>query len=125
MFGRLVFISYTLRGNEISRELLSNLKLKLKDFAIDTYIDLLDNDKIEGHQAYVFAKLAESDMLLLIQSAQVYHSVWVREELKYASKLGKPILPVSLCDIRKMLTLPSVNFSWSNLFEHKKGGHRI
>ena len=51
-----VFISYTLRDDEISIELLSSLKEILDKHEIDSFIDVIDNNNIntEEHQKKIY-----------------------------------------------------------------------
>lgn len=107
MHKRCVFISYTLQGGEVDYKLLELLKSKLSVLdSINTYIDLLDNNS-EDHQAYVLAKLAEVSFVLLIQSSQIKASVWVKKELDFAKEKNIPIIPVSLCDVKRILETTS------------------
>lgn len=102
-----VFISYTLQGGEVDYELLVLLKSKLNVLdSLSTYIDLLDNNS-EDHQAYVLAKLAKANFVLLIQSSQIKASVWVKKELDFAKEKNIPIIPVSLCDVKRILEITS------------------
>lgn len=92
-----IFISYTLRGDDVTCKLLRELKAKFSAFkSVSTYIDILDNINTEDPQAYVIEKLTESDCVLLIQSKNVDSSVWVKKELELAHKLNKLVINISL-----------------------------
>ena len=59
------------------------------------YIDLIHNDS-EDKQARVKQELIQSDVVVLLNSASIKSSPWVRWEIDTAEQLGIPIKYVNL-----------------------------
>lgn len=104
-----VFISYTLRDNEITVELLGNLKEASKLRGIDTFIDIIDNNNSAQHQDNIYRYIANADCLYLIETQRIYQSKWVIKELNFAKMLNIPIVKASLQDVQLFLTSPIEN----------------
>ena len=106
-----VFVSYTMRGNGVSVELLQSLKNRLnKHGLIETYIDILDNSG-EDHQAYVEEQLRKANVVLLIKSDDIESSTWVKRELSIAREYNIPILVLSLEQL-KSITDAKSDMDW-------------
>jgi len=93
-----VFISYTIRDTEISIDNLQKVKCKLHKIAC-VYIDLID---IYRSQDKVESELINSNLVILIETENVYKSKWVLKEIGIASKCRIPILKMKLSDLLNM-----------------------
>lgn len=104
-----VFISYTLRDDEISIELLSSLKEILDKHEIDSFIDVIDNNNIntEEHQKKIYNWILTATCLLLIETKETYNSPWVKKELDYANSVNIPIMKMRFRDIKKLIMNPA------------------
>ncbi len=102
-----IFISYTLRDNEIGVEFLNRFKQALNLFNdVDTFIDIIDNNGTENHQEYIFGWIKKADYICLIETKQVYFSEWVRKEIDAANKFRIPIIKISVQDVRDFIAEP-------------------
>lgn len=104
-----VFISYTLRDDEISIELLSSLKEILDKHEIDSFIDVIDNNNIntEEHQKKIYNWILTATCLFLIETKETYNSPWVKKELDYANSVNIPIMKMRFRDIKKLIMNPA------------------
>lgn len=102
-----IFISYTLRDNEISTELLFNLKERSKICGVDTYIDIIDNKNGGDYQKNIFKWLRKADYLYLIETKGSYHSPWVEKELNFANRFNIPIITIPLQKIEHFIASPT------------------
>jgi hypothetical protein len=94
-----IFVSYTTRNREITLDFLYNLDEALKEIG-NPFIDLLHN-KSTQRQSRVMRELETSDLLLLIDCAEVDDSGWVRIEIDRALQLNIPIIKMPLNDLLK------------------------
>ena len=91
-----IFVSYTLRGNDLNYEMLDRFKSKLNlNPSIYTYIDILDNDSL-NHQDRVVQELMKADIICLINSREVHNSMWVKKELDIARDCSIPIAQITV-----------------------------
>jgi len=93
-----VFISYTIRDTEISIDNLQKVKCKLHKFD-SVYIDLID---IYRSQDKVESELKNSNLVILIETENVYNSKWVLKEIDIASRCSIPILKIKMSDLLSM-----------------------
>ena len=96
-----VFVSYSLRGNDITKEHLVVLRSILRDIISEKsiYIDIFDNPKgykcsrktlyCSAHK-HVISELEQADVVLMLSNES--SSPWVAREIQHASKLNIPIL---------------------------------
>jgi len=81
-----VFLSYTIRDNEIDVDFLKTLKMRIQETgAINLYVDLLDNNDNDP-QSGVLSSLSRADALCIIQTKSIYDSPWVKKEIETAKK---------------------------------------
>lgn len=110
-----IFFSYTLRDNEVTVEILLELKNKFKDFtAFDTYFDILDNHA-SNHQEYVYQALSESNVLCLIKTSGINESTWVSKELLIAEMRNMPIIEICKKELAEILSSTSKDDFWDCL----------
>lgn len=88
-----IFVSYTTRDRNITKEFLLKLYNELSEFET-VYIDLIHNDS-ENKQKRVFDELESADQVVLIETESVYNSDWVQIELESAKRLKKDIIKIS------------------------------
>ncbi|GAD79475.1 TIR domain-containing protein [Vibrio ezurae] len=62
------------------------------------YIDLIHNDSLDK-QARVEHELTQSDIVLLLNSASIQSSPWVRWEIDTAEQLGIPVKRVDISGV--------------------------
>ncbi len=91
------FVCYTTRDKEINFELLQSFSNELKKIG-DVFIDMLDNNS-EDKQCRVLSELESSDVLVLIETSNVYKSEWVTIELNLAKEKGILIQTLKLSEI--------------------------
>jgi len=86
-----------MRDNRISRTKLNEFKnaLKMLNF-LSTFIDALDNTDVVSPQNEVMAQLMRSDVVWLINSAEISESKWVLKEIETAIKYNKIIHKLSV-----------------------------
>lgn len=113
-----VFISYTMRDNQLTLEILARLKKMLQKFEIDTFVDLIDNRISQEHQRKLYEWLISADYLYLIETAETYHSPWVKKELDIANRLNIPIIKISLSDIEHFIARPIDALRIKDTYEH-------
>jgi predicted nucleic acid-binding protein len=85
-----VFVSYTTIDKEITVKFLQGINDFLKSQG-NVFIDLIHNDSTDK-QKRVFYELENSDIVVLVNSKNVYNSYWVSKELDFAEKVGIPKL---------------------------------
>lgn len=100
-----IFVSYTVRDNELSRAVLEQLSIRLKKFGT-VYTDLIDNNS-EHKQERVVSELDSSDIVLLIESSGTYSSPWVKFEIERAASKGIKVYPVPYQRVMNFLTFDS------------------
>jgi hypothetical protein len=96
------FVCYTTRDKEVNSTFLQSFSNVLKKEG-EVFIDLIDNDS-EDKQCRVLSELDNSDILVLIETSNIYKSEWVSIELERAKAKGIPIRIVKLYEIQKYLT---------------------
>ncbi|ARV05297.1 hypothetical protein BTO04_00685 [Polaribacter sp. SA4-10] len=96
-----IFVSYTTRDRNITRELLLKLYNELSEFET-VYIDLIHNDS-ENKQKRVFDELESADQVVLIETESVYDSGWVKIELESAKILKKDIIKIPYNELIEFL----------------------
>lgn len=96
------FVCYTTRDKEVNSELLQSFSNELKKKG-DVFIDMIDNDS-EDKQSRVLSELDSSDVLILIETLNIYKSEWVAIELERAKTRGIPIKKIKSYEIEKYLT---------------------
>jgi TIR domain len=95
-----IFVSYTSRNNEVSKQTLISLAEKLTSFA-DVFIDLIHNISFD-RQARVKQELESADILILLKSQSTLSSEWVKFELERAADNGIPIVEFSVEELEKL-----------------------
>lgn len=113
-----VFISYTMRDNQLTLEILVRLKKMLQKFEIDTFVDLIDNRISQEHQRKLYEWLISADYLYLIETTETYHSPWVKKELDIANRLNIPIIKISFSDIEHFIARPIDALRIKDTYEH-------
>lgn len=101
-----VFISYTMRDNQLTLEILARLKKMLQKFEVDTFVDLIDNTISREHQKDLYKWLISADYLYLIETTETYHSPWVKKELDIANKFNIPIIKIPFSDVKHFIAHP-------------------
>jgi len=102
-----IFISYTIRDNNINLSLLTRLKNSLNLLNLFySYIDLIDNTCINNSQENVIKNLKSSDILCIIETPKITQSPWVKKEIYYANKFNIPIINI---DLNSVYTLINTN----------------
>jgi hypothetical protein len=96
-----IFVSYTTRDRNITREFLLKLYNELSEFET-VYIDLIHNDS-ENKQKRVFDELESADQVVLIETESVYDSDWVKIELESAKILKKDIIKIPYNELIEFL----------------------
>lgn len=98
-----IFVSYTLRDQNINKKILVDFQGYLKAQGFDCYVDLLDNDYNEkGFQEKLVGILRECDAFLVLDSSEYLHSEWTKKELAVAEKLGLQILKMNSAEIKNI-----------------------
>lgn len=108
-----VFVSYTLKDPEVTRDLLLAYK-RQQPFNIDTFVDVLDNDSV-SRQDRVTSELFSADEIHLINSPSVLKSTWVQYELNIAREEGIPVKyihPSTITKIQHTMTKHRVFISY-------------
>lgn len=95
------FVCYTTRDKEVNSELLHSFSNQLKRIG-EVFIDMIDNDS-EDKQSRVLSELDSSDVIVLIETSNIYNSEWVAIELNRAKEKGIPIRTVKPFEIEKYL----------------------
>lgn len=93
------FICYTTRDKEVTSRLLQSFSNELKKTG-EVFIDMIDNDS-EDKQSRVLSELDSSDILILIETKNIYKSDWVAIELERAKANKIPIRKVKVEEIIK------------------------
>jgi len=96
-----IFVSYTTRDRNITKEFLLKLYNELSEFET-VYIDLIHNDS-ENKQKRVFDELESADQVVLIETESVYDSDWVKIELESAKSLKKDIIKIPYNELIEFL----------------------
>jgi hypothetical protein len=104
------FICYTTRDKEVTTDLLQKFSNELKKNG-DVFVDLIDNDS-EDKQNRVLSELDSSDILILIETSNVYKSYWVAIELQRAKANKIPIRIVKIEEISKGVNDEGKQFNW-------------
>lgn len=120
-----IFLSYSLKGNDLS---ISNLKKFKKNLSENTpfnlYVDILDNfsadisflskkiqitkKNIESpFQKKLKLNLSSSNLLCIINTPSIRYSKWVHHEIILAKKLNIPILIIPYLDFINFISLNS------------------
>jgi hypothetical protein len=95
------FVSYTSKDEEITIDLLKAFSEFLEKTG-DVFIDIIDNNSSDK-QTRVIDELDKSDMLLLIETKNIYQSFWVSIEIERAKLKKIPIVAVALNDIKSII----------------------
>jgi len=91
------FVSYTTRDKEVTVDLLKSLS-RLLERDGDVFIDIINNDSLDK-QKRVITELDDCDILVLLETENVYSSTWVSYELERAFKNNIPIKKIRISDI--------------------------
>jgi hypothetical protein len=97
--ARPVFVSYSRSDMEFA----STLSSELGSAGHKVWIDTAGITGGEDWRERIGTAIDASKLVLAVLSAEAFNSSWVRRELSYADKAGKPILPV----VYRACTLPS------------------
>ncbi len=99
-----IFVSYTLRDENITKDILTRFKNSLSKInQLTTFIDILDNVNFENPQAEVFNQLCKADFVWVINSKYLHESEWVSFELDKAKELKKSIYYIDLPTINNII----------------------
>lgn len=82
------FISYTIRDEIISKELLCRIKSFFLQFG-SCYVDIIDNKNYQNKQHRVEEALKDSTYFVQIILPKYYCSPWVQKEIKLAQEYNK------------------------------------
>jgi hypothetical protein len=88
------FVSYTRRDAEITLNLLKAFAKELEKRG-DVFIDIINNNSTDK-QKRVIDELDNCDMLLLLETKNVYKSLWVAFEIDRAKSKKIPIRVITL-----------------------------
>lgn len=83
------FVSYTIRDREITATFLEAFAKELKKTG-RVFIDIINNDSIDK-QTRVISELESSDIMLLLETKNIYKSPWVTFEYIWANSKKIPI----------------------------------
>jgi hypothetical protein len=97
------FVCYTTQDKEVTSELLLLYSIELNKNG-EAFIDLLHNDSIDK-QGRVLSELDSSDILILIETDNVYNSKWVSVELNRAEANNIPIRKIKVKELKKILQI--------------------
>jgi hypothetical protein len=97
------FVCYTTRDIEVTSELLLLYSFELKRNG-EAFIDMLHNDSVDK-QRRVLSELDSSDILILIETENVYNSKWVSIELNRAEANNIPIRKIKVKELKKILQI--------------------
>jgi formylglycine-generating enzyme required for sulfatase activity len=89
----LIFVSYARNDKELVDELLDHLR----PLAAERGVEVWAGDEIEGGdrwQTQIQAKLDQACLMVACVTPRFLHSMWCREESRYAREAGTVILPV-------------------------------
>ena len=90
-----IFLSYTLKGNDVTISFLNKLRTWLEAKNLTTYIDFLDNEyNAANFQKKLEAELLSSDIFLIVNSARYEESHWANIELQAAIKANLEIINI-------------------------------
>ena len=95
------FVSYTTRDAEVTIDLLKAFSNELEKIG-KVFIDIIDNNS-KDKQSRVIAELDSSDILLLIETKNIYQSNWVSIEIERAQSKQIPIKIISLNDLKRVI----------------------
>ncbi|HMK17680.1 MAG TPA: toll/interleukin-1 receptor domain-containing protein [Chitinophagaceae bacterium] len=87
------FVSYTTKDEEITIDFLKSIADLLQKTG-KVFIDLLNNDSIDK-QKRIFDEIDSCDLLLVIETQNVYKSKWVNSEIARAKNKNIPIQKIS------------------------------
>ncbi|PKB15231.1 TIR domain-containing protein [Flavobacterium sp. 5] len=92
-----IFVSYTTRNNEVTKNSLINFSNKINSFG-KIFVDLIDNNSVDK-QARIINELETTHLLILIKSQSTLNSDWVKFELDCAEKLNIPVIEFDITEI--------------------------
>ena len=99
-----IFISYTLRDDNIDKKFLCILRDWIVNQKYECYIDLLDNNYNEkGFQDRLIEILKTCDIFIRIDSIEYMNSKWTRMEIEEAKINGLKIVKISSEQLKKMV----------------------
>lgn len=97
-----VFISYTTRDGQITKDILQKIdKIFYMIDGIEAYIDMLHNTNMTNPQKCVMKHLKNADVVLVIESKDVFLSPWVKKEICFATKNNLPLYFIDIPEITK------------------------
>lgn len=88
--ARPIFLSYSRSDLEFA----SKLSGELRNGGHKVWMDAKGITGGDDWQERISAAIDSSKLILTVLSTEALNSTWVRRELSYADKVGKPILPV-------------------------------
>jgi hypothetical protein len=94
------FVCYTTRDTEVTSDLLQSFSKQLGRLG-EVFVDIIDNNSLDK-QKRVFAELDTSDVVILIESRNIYNSNWVWMELNRARSKQIPIKTVLLAQLKNL-----------------------
>lgn len=101
-----LFVCYTLRDGFVNKPILEELDNRLRlNFKI--FVDLLHNDSI-NIQKRIMTEVANSDVVLALETPLLKSSPWVQAELRASNVVRKRVL---YCDPRQIDFVESIMFA--------------
>ena len=91
------FVSYTTRDKEVTIDLLKSFAKRLRYYG-EVFVDLIDNNSL-NKQDRVISELDSSDLMVLIESKNIYNSEWVVLEIERAKAKNIPIRKLKISDL--------------------------
>ena len=87
-----IFLSYTLRDNQISVEDLAGFKKKAEILpGLRIYVDIIDNKNRNDPQSEVYRQLEAANCVWIVNSASIDASPWAKREISLAQERKKPV----------------------------------
>jgi hypothetical protein len=100
--GPKVFVSYKRQNTWGKARAITN-SLRQKNIEVFLDVDSIDQGRFER---YILQAIADCDYFLLMLAPGTFGSIWVIEEVKFALRMGKVIIPVFLDDFQFDNTVP-------------------
>ena len=115
MIRKKVFLSYTLKGNDMNMSFLKIVKSWIESQNLTTYIDILDNEyNAKFFQSKLLEELRSSDIFLIINTPHYKDSAWTNLELKEATKSGLVIIDINKTQLKKIIQTEDFNYLIEN-----------
>ncbi|UMO86452.1 toll/interleukin-1 receptor domain-containing protein [Pectobacterium sp. PL64] len=113
-----IFISYTTRDNIITSDFLVELESRISDLGC-LYIDLLHNNS-EDKQARVENELQQADIFLLLNTASIRVSPWVKWEIDTAKSNNIYNIKINVTPSNSNAVFNEIRLAITNAINQKK-----